>query len=84
MIPNMRVLTVTNLGETEAENARVTLSAMNIKMTAAVDGEIQGRPVKMTAIFFMDDMDPIELALSEFDLLQIESVVGAYGFYEGD
>ena len=82
MHPNIRVLTVTDLGETEAENARVTLSAMNIKMTAARDGTIQGRPIKETTILFMDDSQPISLALTEFDLLQIENCVGAYGFYE--
>ena len=78
----MRVLRVTNLGETPEENAQVTLAAMNIKMTIAVDSEIQGRPVKTTTILFMDS-EAVELTLSEFDLLQIESVVGAYGFYEG-
>ena len=82
MHPNMRVLTVTSLGETEAENARITLSALNIKMTAAIDGEVQGRPAKLTSIFFLGDDEVVELALSEFDLLQIESVVGAYGFFE--
>lgn len=81
MNPNMRVLTVTSLGETPEQDARVTLSAMNIKMTAALDGTIQGRPVKMTTILFMDS-EAIELALTEFDLLQVESVVGAYGFFE--
>jgi hypothetical protein len=80
---NLRVLTVTNLGETEALNARITLSAMSIKMTAAMDGVIQDRPVKLTTILFLDDSDPVSLALSEFDLLQIESVVGSYGFFEG-
>jgi hypothetical protein len=83
MIPNMRTLRVTDLGETAEENAQVTLSAMTIKMTAAVDGEIQGRPCKMTTIFFLEDSQPAFLALSDFDLLQIESVIGAYGFYEG-
>jgi hypothetical protein len=82
MIPNMRILTVTCLGETERENARVTLSAMNVKMTAAVDGEMQGRPVKITAVFFVGEDMPTELVLSEFDLLQIESCIGAYGFFE--
>jgi hypothetical protein len=77
---NMRVLTVIGLGETEADNARVTLAATNIKMTAAVDGVIQDRPVKMTTIIFTDDSEPVTLALSEFDLLQIENVVGSYGF----
>lgn len=81
MIPNLRVLTVTSLGETEAENARVTLSAMNIKMTAAMDGQIQGRPAKITTILFLDS-EAIEIAISEFDLLQLESVVGAYSFGE--
>ncbi len=81
MIPEMRILRVTSIGETEKENAQVTLSAMNIKMTLAVDGEMQGRPVKMTTILFLDG-DAVEIAVSEFDLLQIENCVGAYGFYE--
>ena len=84
MIPEMRVLRVTDLGETEKENAQITLSAMTVKMTAAIDGEIQGRPCKVTTIFFLDDSEPVSLALSEFDLLQIEGVVGSYGFYTGD
>jgi hypothetical protein len=83
MHPNMRTLRVVDLGESPDQNASVTLSAMNVKMTASIDGEIQGRPCKMTTIFFLDDSEPAFLALSEFDLLQIESVVGAYGFYEG-
>ena len=52
---------VTSIGETEKENAQVTLSAMNIKMTLAVDGEMQGRPVKMTSILFLDG-DAVEIA----------------------
>ena len=83
MIPNMRVLTLTNLGETEAENARVTLSAVCIKMTAAMDGMVQGRPVKIVTILFLDDSEPISLSLSDLDCLQLESVVGAYGYYDG-
>lgn len=81
MIPNLRVLTLTSIGKTEKENARVTLSGMNIKMTAAIDGEMQGRPVKMTTILFLDG-DGVEIALSEFDLMQLEGVVGAYSFGE--
>lgn len=82
MHPNLHVLTVTNIGETEADNARVTLSAMNIKMCVAVEGEAQGRPVKVTTIFFMGEgsNNGIELTLSELDLMQIESAVGTYGF----
>ena len=72
MIPEMRIFRVTSIGETEKENAQVTLSAMNIKMTLAVDGEMQGRPVKMTTILFLDG-DAVEIAVSEFDLLQIEN-----------
>lgn len=83
MHPNMRTLRVVDLGETAEENAQVTLSAMNVKMTAAIDGVIQNRPCKMTTIFFLDDSEPAFLALSDFDLLQIESVVGAFAFYEG-
>ena len=82
MHPNLRILTVTCLGDTEKENARVTLSAVNIKMTAAIDGEIQGRPIKKVAIFFIGEDMPTELIVTDFDLLQIESVVGAYGFLE--
>jgi len=82
MIPNMRVLTVTSFGETPEENYRVTLSAMNIKMVAAQDGIVQGRPVKVTTVLFMDDPESVTLNLSEFDLLQVEGVVGSYGFME--
>ena len=82
---DMRVLTITSFGETPELNARVTLAAMNIKMVSAVDGEMQGRSVKMTTILFLDDPHgKVELALSEFDLLQIESVVGSYGFLDGN
>lgn len=81
MIPNMRVLTINSLGETEKENARVTLSAAMIKMVAAQDGVMQNRPVKIVTVYFLDS-EEVSFALTEFDLLQIESVVGAYGFLE--
>ena len=82
MLPDgMRVLTVTSFGETAQEDLRVTLSPMNIKMTAAKDGEVQGRPIKMVAVLFMDG-ESVELNLNEYDLLQVENVIGAYGFFE--
>lgn len=81
MNPNMRILTVHSLGDTPDENYRVTLSAMSIKMVASQDGMVQDRPVKKTRILF-EMGDPVELNLSDFDLMQIESVVGAYGFME--
>jgi hypothetical protein len=82
MLPNMRVLTLHSYGETSEEDFRVTLSVMNIKMVAAQDGMVQNRPVKVTTILFMDDPEHVTLNLSEFDLLQIEGIVGAYGFME--
>jgi hypothetical protein len=82
MHPNMRVLTLHSYGDTPEEDFRVTLAVMNIKMVAAQDGMVQDRPVKVTTILFMDDPEHVTLNLSEFDLLQIESVIGAYGFME--
>lgn len=83
MIPNMRVLTLHSFGETPEEDFRVTLSAMSIKMVAAQDGMVQNRPIKVTTILFMDDPETVTLNLSDFDLTQLESVVGAYGYIEG-
>ncbi len=77
----MRVLTLSHFGEKPEDDLQVTLSAMNIKMTAAKDAQVQGRPVKNVTILFMDS-DPIELNLSAFDLLQLETIVGSYGFFE--
>jgi len=82
MLPNMRVLTVLDLGETPEQNASVTLSALNIKMVAAMDGEVQGRPAKLVSVFFLGEDQPVGLTLTDFDLLQIQQVVGSYGFYE--
>lgn len=78
----MRVLTLTSYGESESENLRVTLPATNIKAVLARDGVIQNRPVKITAVLFMGDPEAIELKLSDFDLTQLESVVGAYMYEE--
>jgi hypothetical protein len=79
MIPNMRVLTLQHFGETASDNLQVTLAPMSIKMVAARDAEVQGRSVKETTILFLDS-EPIELNLSPIDLMQVESVVGSYGF----
>ena len=78
---NMRVLTLQHYGETPADNLQVTLCAMSIKMVAARDAEIQGRPVKETTILFMDS-DPVELNISSLDLMSLEAVVGSYSFFE--
>lgn len=78
---NMRVLTLHHFGETAEDDLQVTLSAMSIKMTAAKDVEVQGRPVKQVTILFTDS-EPVELNISAMDLLNLESVVGSYGFFE--
>lgn len=82
MNPNLRVLTLTHYGTTPEENTKITLAAYAIKMTAARDGFIQDRPIKVTEIYFFEEGDGITLNLSDFDLLQLESVVGAYEFPE--
>lgn len=79
---NMRVLTLHSYGDNPTEDFRVTLAAMNIKMVAAQDGIVQDRPVKVTTILFIDDPETVTLNLNEFDLLQLESVVGSYDFME--
>ena len=81
MEPNLKVLTLHAFGETPEGDCRVTLSAMSIKMVLAKDGMIQNRPVKEVTILFLDS-EPVCLYLSELDLLQLESVVGVYGFFE--
>jgi hypothetical protein len=53
-----------------------------IKMVAAKPVLVQGKELKNTLVMFIDS-DPVELNLSEFDLLQLQNVVGAYGFFEG-
>ena len=82
MIPNMRVLTLHAFGETPEDDFRVTLSAISVKMIIAQDGVLQDRPIKQVTVLFMDDSEPVQLSLSEFDLLQLESVVGGYGYME--
>lgn len=81
MTPELRVLTLQHYGETPEEDQRVTLSAISIKMVAAQLGTMQGRPVNLTSILFLDS-DPVNLVLNDIDLRQLESVVGTYGFYE--
>lgn len=82
MTSDMRVLTVTNFGETDDLDERVTLCPMEMQMTSA-RGEIrQDRPVMRTAVMFKDG-NVVEIFLSEFDLLQVEQAIGMYGFVEG-
>lgn len=76
---DIRVLTFTHYGVTEAENARMTLAPLSIKLLAAVDDERQGRPVKRVSVMFLE-ADTVEIFVSELDLLQIEQAVGGYGF----
>lgn len=78
MNADIRVLTFTHFGETEAENARMTLSPMNVKLLAAFDDTRQGRPVKRVSVLFLEG-DSVEVFVSEMDLLQIEQAVGMYG-----
>lgn len=82
MNPNLRVLTLYCYGETPEEDYSATLSAMNIKLVMAKNTTIQNREAKAVMVLFLGDDSPIELTLSALDLLQLESVVGAYGFYE--
>lgn len=81
MQPDLRVLTVTSFGEKSEDDLRITLCGQLIKMIAARDTIIQNRAVKETTILFIDS-ESVTLNLSEFDLIQIESVVGSYGFCE--
>lgn len=82
MMENMRVLTVTNFGETEDANERVTLSPMEIQMTSAKEEIRQNRPVQRMLVMFKDGA-VAEVYVSEFDLLQVEQAIGMYGFVEG-
>jgi len=81
MLPNLRVLTLSHYGETPADDLQVTLSALCIKAVVAKDTEVQGRPVKQVTVLFMDS-EPLELNLNEIDTLQLQSVVGSYGFLD--
>jgi hypothetical protein len=78
MNTDIRVLTFTHFGESEAENARMTLSPMNVKLLAAFDDMRQGRPVKRVSVLFVEG-DSVEIFVSEMDLLTIEQAVGMYG-----
>lgn len=82
MNPNLRVLKVHHFGETPVDDLDVSIAAMLIKIVTTKDGMAQNRPIKITTLFFLDDSEPVELNLSEFDTLQIESVVASYGFQE--
>lgn len=83
MIPNMRVLTLQHFGEKPEEDLEVTLLALSIKMVMARNIRIQEREIKEVTVLFMDSED-VTLNLSPMDLLQLQSVVGAYGFFEED
>ena len=48
--PDMRVLTLTSYGETEADDLRCTIAPMAVKFCAAKNGTIQGREIKITTI----------------------------------
>lgn len=82
MMENMRVLTVTNFGEIEADNERVTLCPMEMQMTSAKQEIRQDRPIMRTVVMFKDG-NAVEVYLSEFDLLQVEQAIGMYGFVDG-
>lgn len=75
----LRVLTVQNFGDTEAENGRVTLAPMAIKMVASFDDTKQGRSLKRLHVLFLEG-DNVELYVSEMDALTIEQAIGTYGF----
>jgi hypothetical protein len=83
MMPDLRVLTLTHFGETSKEDAKITLAACHIKMTSAQESTVQDRPINITTIYFLDDPETVTLNLSALDLLQLESVVGGYGIFEG-
>lgn len=81
MNPNLRVLTLQHFGETPEEDLQVTLSAMSIKMVCARDTMVQDREVKETTVLFLDS-EEVCLNLNAIDLLQLQAVVGSYGFFE--
>jgi hypothetical protein len=83
MHPNMRVLTLSHYGETPADDLQVTLNPGSIKMVVAQNGFIQNREIKITTIFFVDKLEPVEFNLSGIELLDLQQVIGAYGFFEG-
>lgn len=78
---DIRVLTVQHFGETEEENTRITLSPLNIKMTAANPTIRQNREMFKVSVLFLEG-DSVELFVTEMDLLQIERAVGMYGTAE--
>ena len=83
MLPDLRVLTLKHIGETPEDDLEITLAALSIKMCAAKDVQVQGRDAKETTILFLDS-EPVTLNLHHIDYLQLTSVVGSYGFYDGN
>lgn len=81
MNPDMRVLNLQHYGETPEDDLEVTLSPMAIKMVAAKNIVVQNREVKETTILFLDS-EPITLNLNSIDLISLQNVIGAYGFFE--
>ena len=83
MNPSMRILTLNSYGETEELDSRVTIAPMNIKALFVGAATMQGRAVKETIVLFLDDSEPLTLYLNELDVIELERVVGTYGFFEG-
>lgn len=79
MIEGLRVLTVLNFGDTQAEDARVTLSPISVRMVASFDDVKRGRPVKRLVVMF-NEGDNVEFFVSEMDALTIEQAIGSYAF----
>jgi len=78
MLPNLRVLTLIHIGSQPSENMRITLSSYSIKMVTAKEGRIQDRDIKITTVYFSGEKEVVTFNLSDFDLLQLETVVGQY------
>lgn len=78
---DLRVLTITHLGETAEENDRVTLNPMEIQMTSARHDIRQNAPVQRVTVMFKDGLS-IDLFMSEYDLVQVEKAIGTYGFLD--
>lgn len=76
---DLRVLTLTHYGPTEAENRIVTLSLINIAMIAAEveNVSLQNRQVRRLQVLLLDG-EAVDLALSDLDLHQLQQAVGVY------
>jgi hypothetical protein len=76
-----RVLKVVDVADKVAENRTVTLAPQEIRLVIVMNEEpvvIRDQEYRNVQVVFTDG-DHFEMTLSEFDINQLETLVGGYG-----